>query len=129
MESNFPRNDNSACVALSKGSKVGIRNVYLAAFEYFRPGIMRFDRPIRSKHFMPCARVVDKTALGTRLGRHSRRVFLHRGEIPPNRVLFLEAWNKCNGIILITSLISHSQNRDYLKFLARFLKVCFLSIT
>ena len=60
MESNFPRNDNSAFVALSKGSKVGIRNVYLAAFEYFRPGIMRFYWPIRIKHFMPCARAVDK---------------------------------------------------------------------
>ena len=35
---NFPRNDNSAFVALSKGSKVGIHNVYLAAFEYFDLG-------------------------------------------------------------------------------------------
>ena len=43
-------NDNSAFVALSKGSKVGIGNVYLATFEYFRPGFMRFDRPIRIKH-------------------------------------------------------------------------------
>ena len=68
MESNFPRNDNSVFVALSKDPKVGIHNVYLAAFEYFLPGIMHFDRPIRIKHFMPCARVVDKTALGTRFG-------------------------------------------------------------
>ena len=45
---------------LSKGSKLCIHNVYLAAFDYFRPGIMCFDRPIRIKHFMPCARVVDK---------------------------------------------------------------------
>ena len=52
--------NNLTFVALSKGSKVGIRNVYLAAFEYFRPWIVRFDRPIRIKHFMPCARVVDK---------------------------------------------------------------------
>ena len=46
------KNDNSTFVALSKGSKVGIRYVYLAAFEYFRPVILRFDRPIRIKHFM-----------------------------------------------------------------------------
>ena len=48
------------CRVLSKDSKVGPRNVYLAAFEYFRPGIMRVDRPIRIKHFRSCARVVDK---------------------------------------------------------------------
>ena len=46
--------------ALSKGLKVELRNVYLAAFEYFRPGIMRFSRPIRIKHFTPCTRVVDR---------------------------------------------------------------------
>ena len=68
MESNFPRNDNSAFVALSKDSKVGISNVYLAAFEYFRPGIMRFDRPVRIKHFMSCARAVDKNCPGYEVG-------------------------------------------------------------
>ena len=58
LESNFAdnSNDNSTFVAyraMSKGSKVGLHNVYLAAFEYFRPGIMRFDRPIRIKHVTP----------------------------------------------------------------------------
>ena len=31
-------NDNSTFVALSKGSKLCVRNVHLAAFNYFRPG-------------------------------------------------------------------------------------------
>ena len=44
----------------SKGSKVDLRSVYLAAFEYFRRGIMRFDRPIRIEHFTSCARVVAR---------------------------------------------------------------------
>ena len=48
LESIFADNsiDNSnfvACRVLSKDSRVGLRSVYLAAFEYFRPGIMRFD--------------------------------------------------------------------------------------
>ena len=34
------------CGALSKCSKVSLHNVYLVAFNYFGPGIMRFDRPI-----------------------------------------------------------------------------------
>ena len=41
------------CRALSKGSKFGFRNVYLAAFEYFQPGIMRLHRPIRINSFNP----------------------------------------------------------------------------
>ena len=41
------------CRALSKGPNVGLRNIYLAAFEYFRLGIVRFDQPIRIKHFPP----------------------------------------------------------------------------
>ena len=43
--------------ALLKGSKDGLRNVYLAAFKYFRPEIMRFDRPITIKDFILCTRV------------------------------------------------------------------------
>ena len=48
------------CRVLSKGSKVSLCNVYLAAFEYFRSGITHFDRPIRIKHFTPCTRVLDR---------------------------------------------------------------------
>ena len=54
--------NNSTFVALSKGSKVGIRNVYLAAFEYFRPGSMRFDRPIRIKHLCPVLALLINSA-------------------------------------------------------------------
>ena len=75
LESNIASNlnDKTTFVAsrvLSKGSKVGLRSVHLAAFEYFRPGIMRFDRPIRIKHFTSCARVVDRQpwVRGWRLG-------------------------------------------------------------
>ena len=48
-------------------SKVGLPNVYLAAFEYFELGLCVFDRKIRIQHFTPFARAVDKRALGTRL--------------------------------------------------------------
>ena len=34
----------------------------------FDLGLCVFDRPIRIQHFTPCARVVDRQALGTRLG-------------------------------------------------------------
>ena len=56
LESNFANNSNDkttfvASKVLSTGSKVGLCSVHLAAFEYFRPGIMRFDRPIRIKYF------------------------------------------------------------------------------
>ena len=33
----------------------------------FDLGLCGFDRPIRIQHFTPCARVVDKQSLGTRL--------------------------------------------------------------
>ena len=41
------------CRALSKSSRVGLRNVYLAALEYFLLGIMHFGRLIRIEHFTP----------------------------------------------------------------------------
>ena len=36
----------------------------------FDLGLCVFDRPIRIQHFTPCARAVDRQALGTRLGGH-----------------------------------------------------------
>ena len=68
----YNSHNNLTCVAL-KGLKVGLRNVYLAAFEYFRPGIMRFERPIRIKHLFPAPGLLIDSS-GYEVGRRSHFV-------------------------------------------------------
>ena len=62
LENNFANNSNdkTTFVACRKARKLVFTVFHLAVFEYFRPGIIRFDWRIRIKHFTSCARVVDR---------------------------------------------------------------------
>ena len=55
-------------------------------------GLCVFDRPIRIQHFTPCARAVDRQALGTRLGLGLFQKII--SELFPQNVYFDHTANK-----------------------------------
>ena len=70
LERNFA-GENSTFVALHRVCRKARKSVF-AMFIWrlssiFDPGLCVFDGPVRIQHFTPCARVVDRQALGTRL--------------------------------------------------------------